>query len=1277
MKKTQFIDAIKNIKKRLPSFLSVTLVVAIGTGGFFTTQNIYRSLTAAFDKVYERQDFKNLDLVSSGGVTQSDLELVNAVPGVNETEAVIRINGELSSNADKYNVQIISLTEKVSVPALMEGRLPSKQNEVAINEDLAAEAGIKVLDKVVIKNTSALSSNPLKEEEFTVSAIVRHPEYLRRAQTWAVVLPLSAFDLGATNDSFTNLYVTGDEGVEEELWKLLPTLCAQTTERIQETAEDLIQEKTEEVNEQLKQAEEEIKAQEEEAQKQLDAAERQINGYESQFTDGKKQIEEGKKQLEEAYQKLLQGEADVKKGEKQLKQLKDAYDKATTLLQRISEVLEREVTTEELSGYLDRIKELISDLKDAVDSGDQSRIEEALDTLFDYISTPDIEKIIEELAGIEDFVNTDALIKDLEEKKQLIQNLLDGIIDGSSDFLDLFTGDGLTRYLETLKERMNDLADALEEESIEKIIQAREAIDELRYNKTTIIISMLLEHYTGLDLEDVFRMIDEAETEEMVHNAQEKATQYIETLINSIEPLGGLTKDKVIVLLTEYLEKIEHLEEAIENLDFPAFISSVKDLLLFVSQEDFKFLKDLIYEYFDLDILVTLGEYISSQKLSSLLTTIDMLQMGLEMYPELPDMIAEAEKKLKNGKKQLSAGWNAYNAGLEELKEKEALLSNAQTGITDARLQLEQKRQEALRALQEAKDKLTQARKDAEEQIARNREEILGRKFNWVIQDRSANASYADNRGAINGARSSNLAFGALFFMVIALVCFSTIAIIVEEEKKSIGTTKAFGFYNREILGKYLVFGLSASVIGSVLGGIIGFVVCRLVLNSFENTNVYIMGRYAVTLSPLSMVIVSILVAAICALATFLACVDLLKSPAALLMKGETISTRDRKNKKKELRTTKPKRSLYSRLILRNIINEKERVMITVFIVAISCFCVGVGITLRDGFVGMIERQKSEIYLYDFRIDYTGDILPEEIKQVELVLNQNDANYLVANYSAHLYEKNRKIDGLYVITADKDKLNDFIAVKDPKTRKPISLPQEGVLVQLRLSESYDVSPGSYLTLYDNQLETYQAYVSGCFQNYQGRLVLSSKEAYRQIFHEDAENNCYFVRLNQNNFKTVQHLLSDISHISIEKADSYKQRFMTATNLFNIIIILMTLMSIVMSFMILTNLANIYITRKKKELIVMRINGFSIKETIRYLAKETILTTLLGDVLALIMGFCFGIVAIRLLEQPDVQFIRTFNLKAWAIAIVLESLFSIIINSTVFRKVKKLNFREVL
>ncbi len=43
---------------------------------------------------------------------------------------------------------------------------------------------------------------------------------------------------------------------------------------------------------------------------------------------------------------------------------------------------------------------------------------------------------------------------------------------------------------------------------------------------------------------------------------------------------------------------------------------------------------------------------------------------------------------------------------------------------------------------------------------------------------------------------------------------------------------------------------------------------------------------------------------------------------------------------------------------------------------------------------------------------------------------------------------------------------------------------------------------------------------------------------------------------------------------------------------------------------------------------------------------------------------------------DTQYIRTFDPKAWGLAVGVEILFALIIYTVTFRKVNKLNFREV-
>ena len=147
-------------------------------------------------------------------------------------------------------------------------------------------------------------------------------------------------------------------------------------------------------------------------------------------------------------------------------------------------------------------------------------------------------------------------------------------------------------------------------------------------------------------------------------------------------------------------------------------------------------------------------------------------------------------------------------------------------------------------------------------------------------------------------------------------------------------------------------------------------------------------------------------------------------------------------------------------------------------------------------------------------------------------------------------------------------------------------------------------------------------------------------------------------------------------ISFEVAAEFAKKFETVSYLYNLIVYLTTGIAILMSFMILSNLANIFLNRKKTELTVMRINGFSIKQTKGYLSKETVVTTIAGLMLGVLGGAVLSPFVIRSMEQPDLQFIRSFHPAAWIAAVVLEALFALVINSLVFRKVKDLDFRDV-
>src|SRR5699024_10876418 len=64
--------------------------------------------------------------------------------------------------------------------------------------------------------------------------------------------------------------------------------------------------------------------------------------------------------------------------------------------------------------------------------------------------------------------------------------------------------------------------------------------------------------------------------------------------------------------------------------------------------------------------------------------------------------------------------------------------------------------------------------------------------------------------------------FPVFFFLIAALITFTTITRMVEEARSEIGTFKALGYTKWEISRNYYYYAISAGLIGAVLGSIIG-----------------------------------------------------------------------------------------------------------------------------------------------------------------------------------------------------------------------------------------------------------------------------------------------------------------------------------------------------------------------------------------------------------------------------------------------------------------------
>ena len=101
----------------------------------------------------------------------------------------------------------------------------------------------------------------------------------------------------------------------------------------------------------------------------------------------------------------------------------------------------------------------------------------------------------------------------------------------------------------------------------------------------------------------------------------------------------------------------------------------------------------------------------------------------------------------------------------------------------------------------------------------------------------------------------------------------------------------------------------------------------------------------------------------------------------------------------------------------------------------------------------------------------------------------------------------------------------------------------------------------------------------------------------------------------------------------------------------------------------------YLNQKRKELTIMRINGFTVKEVIGYVSRESFITTGRGIILGLISGTLLAMRMLELIQSSGVNSPRGIQWLAWLLAAVITILFSVIINAIAMRKIKYLKLSD--
>lgn len=141
------------------------------------------------------------------------------------------------------------------------------------------------------------------------------------------------------------------------------------------------------------------------------------------------------------------------------------------------------------------------------------------------------------------------------------------------------------------------------------------------------------------------------------------------------------------------------------------------------------------------------------------------------------------------------------------------------------------------------------------------------------------------------------------------------------------------------------------------------------------------------------------------------------------------------------------------------------------------------------------------------------------------------------------------------------------------------------------------------------------------------------------------------------------------------ADS-REFFNSFTSVSKALVTTYLILAIVMALLVLLNLYTMFVDEKKKEIIVMMINGFSNKSARQYIYRDTIVMTVIGIILGLVLGTIMGAASIHSFESSVSYFIKSVDWKACVIGAAVSGVLSLTMMQIALRRIDKFKLSDI-
>lgn len=645
-------------------------------------------------------------------------------------------------------------------------------------------------------------------------------------------------------------------------------------------------------------------------------------------------------------------------------------------------------------------------------------------------------------------------------------------------------------------------------------------------------------------------------------------------------------------------------------------------------------------------------QFIDNIDKDDVFTADETLIQLLTGYMSVPAAYDDGTKAAcKNGLEQYISAINEQIENTSfELENAARELEQAENEISDG----EQKLDEVQLEIAKTEYDLYESTKDAQWYVF-NREDIY-----------PAYGNYNDDCDKVDAIAK---VFPVFFILIAALVCWTTMTRMVEEQRTQTGTLKALGYSYGEIMGQYVLYAILASIPGVVFGVTLGLnVLPKLIFICYNS--MYAFDTFSAEFRWDYMLGCAVAACLCTGLSAFLSCrIELSSKPAELMR------PKPPKNGKRiwleKITAVWSRMKFTTKVTFRNLFRYKSRVIMMIIGVGGCTALLLTGFALRHSIVSIVDRQYSNIFVYDAiaaidedKADYT------EIKKDALDFK----SMFAMQKTDEIYFENSSADVYLVVTDTDEDITPFFNIHNRKSGEHYNISDDGVIINEKLSRLLDVKIGDNVYFNNNN----PIKIIGIMENYTLNYAFIGSKLFDKLgLDYELKNNVMFLKSENVEMPDTEKLVSRDDILMVSYAEDGNESFSKLIDSLSFIVILIIVCAGALAFIVMFNLTNINVNERMHELATIKVLGFYDGEVAAYIYRENSISAFMGMLVGLLVGVFFEKFVIKTCEVDSVMFAPDIPLYCFLASAVLTIAFALLVNLMLYFRLKKIDMAASL